>query len=127
MGGCPDLRNHLFGIGRDMRTAIYLLLVAAACLLSWQFYATARSNREAARMDVVFTQLSSKLDTHKRAAGQYPDSLAVLPFTNLTEVQMLGDVRKIIYQRTASGYTLSYTGFAGYHKSHDFSDTRTPH
>lgn len=93
----------------------------------WQFYATARSNRESARMDVVFTQLSSKLDTHKQAAGQYPDSLAVLSFTNLAEVQMLGDVRKIIYQRTASGYTLSYTGFAGYQKSYDFSDTRTPH
>lgn len=77
-------------------------------------------------MDVVFTQLGSRLDAHRQAAGQYPDSLAALSFTNPAEVRMLADVRKIMYQRTALGYTLSYTGFAGYHKSCDFRDERAP-
>jgi hypothetical protein len=104
-----------------------LVFVTAVCLLAWQFYATARCNREAARMDVVFTQLSSKLGEHRQAAGQYPNSLAALSFTNPAEAQMLGEIQKIIYQRTASGYTLSYTGFAGYHKSYEFSDERALH
>jgi hypothetical protein len=78
-------------------------------------------------MDVVFTQLSSTLDAHKRATGQYPDSLAVLSFTNQGEARMPSDVRKIVYQRTPSGYTLSYTGFAGYHKFYGFSDDRISH
>ncbi len=96
-----------------------LLLVAVACVLAWQLYATSRNHREAARMEVVFENISSRLDECRQMAGQYPASLSALSLTNAVDVELL---RIINYSRTQFGYTLSYTGFAGYVKSYEFSD-----
>ncbi len=101
-----------------------LLLVALVCVLAWEFYASARNNREVTRMDAVFKGLSSRLDGYRQTAGQYPASLSALSLTNADDVQLL---RRITYNRSQFGYTLSYTGFAGYHKSYEFSDESRIH
>ncbi len=112
---------------RSMRTIVNILgvlLAALVCVLAWQFYATSRNNREAARMDAVFESVSRRLNDQRQQAGQYPVSLSALSLTNAGDVELL---RTISYGRTRFGYTLSYTGFAGYHKSYEFSDETGTH
>ena len=103
---------------------IGLVIIALACGVAWQFYASARSHKEAARTDAAFNQVIQRLDAYNRVTGHYPDSLAAITSTNTAEVQLLTDLPKIAYQRTQSGYVLSYTGFAGYRQSHEFRDEK---
>jgi hypothetical protein len=85
-------------------------------------FTSAKNQRGALRTDALFSEVSNRLEAHRKASGQYPDSLAALGVTN--PPPDLADMRKIVYQRTESGYSLSYTGLTGYHKSYVFSDER---
>jgi len=101
-----------------------VIVVAMACMLGWDLYASAKNQREALRVDGLFTHISNRLDAQKQAAGQYPDSLAALAVTNPDDV---ADMRKIVYRRTESGYSLSYAVSGGYRKTSVFSDTTSHH
>jgi len=51
------------------------------------------------------TMLIGKLKNYHRMNGHYPDSTKALSFTNSPqEIQMLPEVRRIQYRRTAQGY-----------------------
>ncbi len=93
-------------------------------MFAWDIYASAKSQREALRIDALFSQISNRLEARRQAVGQYPGSLGALALTNPVDV---ADIQKIVYRQTVSGYALSYTGFGGYHKSSVFSDERKAH
>jgi hypothetical protein len=88
--------------------AILLVIIA---MFVWCCFQAAK----ASRMEIVEKKMLERLEACHQTNGRYPDSLQVLINTNLPqEIQMLADVRMIDYQRTNSGFILSYKSADGY-------------
>ena len=65
-------------------------------------------------MMVVKLAVEQKLEAYHQANGHYPDSIAVLSFTNSPqEAGMLPDLKKIRYRLTKSDYAVGWDGDYG--------------
>jgi hypothetical protein len=101
----PDGMHFLFGI----------FVCAIVLPLTWNYVKTTRTQEEQSRVTIAEDILTRKLEVYHMAHGCYPDSVAVLSFTNSgLEIQMLPEIKQIKYERTQSGYTLKYDSILGY-------------
>jgi hypothetical protein len=98
------IHNYLGNIGLAILLAIIAMFV-------WRCFQDAK----ASRMEIVENKMLERLEACHQANGRYPDSLQALVVTNSPqEIQMLADVGMIDYQRTNSGFILSYKSADGY-------------
>ncbi len=91
-----------------------LLVLTVAPMLIIDNYKARKCMGEASRMMAVKRVVMEKLEAYQELHGQYPDSIAVLSFTNSPEeIGMLPDLKKIRYRRTKSGYSVGWIGDYG--------------
>jgi len=74
-------------------------------MLIVNYYQARKAHQEFERMIAVRLVVEEKVEAYQKVNGHYPDSIAVLSFTNSPqEIAMLPDLKKIRYRRTADGY-----------------------
>jgi hypothetical protein len=100
---------------RIILIALAIAVLAVAPMLVVDYYKAHKSQQEFERMTAVKLVVQQKVDAYKEATGHYPDSIAVLSFTNTAEeIGMLPDLQKIRYRLTPSGYAVGWDGAYGY-------------
>jgi hypothetical protein len=93
-----------------------IFVCAIALPLALNYYKDTRTHREQLRITIAEDILVRKLEVYQLTNGHYPDTIAVLSFTNSAlEIQRLPDIRQVQYRRTKSGYTLQYNSIMGFH------------
>ncbi|GDY18759.1 hypothetical protein LBMAG56_01040 [Verrucomicrobiota bacterium] len=92
-----------------------IAVLTVAPMLIVDSYKARKSRQEMSRMMAVKLLVVEKVEAYQRANSHYPDSIAVLSFTNSSqEIEMLPDLEKIRYRRTASGYAVGWDGVYGF-------------
>ena len=91
-------------------------MLAVAPMLIVDSYRARRAWREHERMTALRSLVVEKIEAYEKTNGHYPDSLAVLSFTNSPrEVEMASELRKIRFFLTPSGYVVGWDGdYGGY-------------
>ncbi len=96
-----------YGLGQGVKTfRIILILFGLAVLLFAPMllvdsYKARRAREEHTRMEALRLLVIEKLESYEKANGHYPDSLAVLSFTNSQrEIEMSSELNKIRYRLT---------------------------
>jgi len=102
---------------KPFHTTLIVLGVAVltvAPMLIVDSYKAGKCRQEALRMMAVEMKLIEKLQAYKEASGIYPDSIAMLSFTNSPqELEMLPDLQKIRYSSSKTNYYLGWVGLYG--------------
>jgi len=87
-----------------------ILAVSASLFVAWSFIEP-YFHAESSRIEAIQTMLQARLEAWHYANGRYPDSLQDILLPNSAqENYRSSDIRKMSYQRTQAGYTLSYGG-----------------
>jgi type II secretory pathway pseudopilin PulG len=94
---------------------IGVAVLAFAPMLMVDSYKARKARQEHERMTALRLVVVEKVEAYEKANGRYPDSLAVLSFTNSPrEIEMATDLPKIRYRLTPSGYGVGWDGKYGY-------------
>jgi hypothetical protein len=105
---------------KTYRTILIVLgvaVLAIAPMLIVDNYKAWKSRQEFKRMYEVKAVVEQKVEAYHQATGHYPDTLAVLSFTNSPqEIEMSADLKKIRYRRTPSDFAVGWDGEYGYHR-----------
>ena len=100
---------------RTILIVLGLAVLVVAPMLVADSYKARKARLEHERMTALKLLVVEKVEAYERASGHYPDSLAVLSFTNSPrEIEMASDLKKIRYRRTPSGYGVGWDGEYGY-------------
>lgn len=100
---------------RTILIVLGVLVLAAAPMLIVDSYKARKAQQEFIRMNAVRLVVEQKVEAYHQATGHYPDSMAVLSFTNSPqELEMASDLQKIRYRRTADSYAVGWDGVYGY-------------
>ena len=94
-----------------MKTFRIILIVILGSALLWGLgvvWSNHRTKVEHARMMDVASRVAEQLVSYKHEHHAYPASLDMLSFTNATVGLDMSDVRKLQYETTEAGFTLSY-------------------
>jgi len=104
-----------------MKTPRIILIVLGVALLAFapmlivDSYKARKALQEYERMTALKLVIMEKVEAYEKVNGHYPDSLAVLSFTNSPrEIEMASDLPKIRYRLTPSGYGVGWDGEYGY-------------
>ena len=102
---------------KPFRTTLIVLglaVLAVAPMLVVDSYKAGKCRQEALRMMAIEMKLIEKLQAYKEASGIYPDSIAMLSFTNSPqELEMLPELQKIRYSSSKTNYYLGWVGLYG--------------
>lgn len=110
---------QIFSRQTDRTILIVLGIIAlpAAWMLIGDYYTARRAHQEFTRMYEVKSVVEQKVEAYYQVTGHYPDSIAVLSFTNSPqEIEMASDLQKIRYRRTRDSYAVGWDGEYGWHR-----------
>jgi type II secretory pathway pseudopilin PulG len=100
---------------RTILIVLGVVVLAVAPMLIVDSYKARKVQQEFERMTTVKSVVEEKVEAYRKANGHYPDSLAVLSFTNSPqEIEMLPDLKKIRYRRTDADYVVGWDGVYGW-------------
>jgi len=106
-------RRMQYGVTFYVIIGVIVLVVAPKLIMN--SYQARKAGHEIARMTAVKLVVEHKVEAYHQATGHYPDSIAVLSFTNSPqEIEMASDLRKIRYRRTADSYAVGWDSAYGY-------------
>ena len=94
---------------RAIRFLVSLVLLWAAVMLIQDYHKTQKSREEFRRLTMVKELVGAKVEAYHKVNGHYPDSIAVLSFTNSPEERAIEpDLQKVRYRRTADSYSVDW-------------------
>ena len=106
-------RRKKYGVTFYVIMGVIVLVVAPMLIVN--SYQARKAKQEFRRMNAVKLVVEQKVEAYHQATGHYPDSIAVLSFTNSPqEIEMASDLRKIRYRRTADSYAVGWDSAYGY-------------
>ncbi len=90
-------------------------MLAFAPMLIVDSYKARKARLEFERMTALKLIVIEKVEAYQQSNGHYPDSLALLSFTNTSrEIELASDLPKIRYRLTRTGYGVGWDGTYGY-------------